>query len=72
VLDLDPQHSATSYANPIGFTGVYGQGSIPYAGDQKGDMGYGHHATSTPLPGSLILLTSGLLSLCWLRKKAQV
>jgi hypothetical protein len=65
-------YAGASYTNPIGFNGGYGMDSIPYAGDLKGDMGYGYYGTSTPLPSSLILLTSGLLSLWWLRKKAQV
>lgn len=60
-------HGAT-YDNPTGFDGGFGHNSI-IAGNLKGDMGYGYYGTSSaPIPGSLVLLGSGLLGLAGWRR----
>jgi hypothetical protein len=63
-------YEGASYTNPTAFTGGFGHNSIQIAGNLPGNMGYGYHGT-VPLPGSLILLGSGLLGLAWVRLRRR-
>lgn len=64
-------YAGASYANPIGFTGGFAHDSIQTAGDLTGDMGKGYQDTATPLPGSLVLLGTGLLGLAGWRLRRR-
>lgn len=59
-----------TYDNPIAFTGGFAHNMVTTAGNLPGNMDYGYNG-NVPIPGSVVLLGSGLLGLAWVRLRRR-